>query len=160
MKRLKGLILKRDSGLTLVEVLASIVLLSIILILFLSLFLQFSNTSRKSEGIITATYIAQEEMESFYEMSRHIPVDELETHLLQLEDKEYMKNTTEADWDIYERQYNRKYSIKIRIKKKEEDNVNPNGERKGNLLRVVVEINDSSSSQPKAQMENLFEWKE
>ncbi|PID07331.1 MULTISPECIES: prepilin-type N-terminal cleavage/methylation domain-containing protein [unclassified Sporosarcina] len=54
---------KKNSGMTLVEVLASLVLLSIIIISFLVVFPIVAKQNKASEEFMDATYIAQSEME-------------------------------------------------------------------------------------------------
>lgn len=60
----------KESGLSLVEVLASIVILSLILITFTMMFLYSAKTGKTSENIIDATYVAQTEMEKIYAASK------------------------------------------------------------------------------------------
>lgn len=59
-------LLKEERGISLVEVVASIVLITIILISFFSFFVQSKKTHVASESIVDATYIAQKEMEELY----------------------------------------------------------------------------------------------
>jgi len=58
--------LHNDKGLSLVEVIASIILISIILLSFVALFLQSNKTTVTSNDIVDATYVAQQEMETIY----------------------------------------------------------------------------------------------
>lgn len=59
-------VLHNDKGLSLVEVIASIILISIILLSFVALFLQSNKTTVTSNDIVDATYVAQQEMETIY----------------------------------------------------------------------------------------------
>src|SRR5699024_8937847 len=68
-KKIKRTFFIEEKGLTLVEVLASFVILSIVLVIFLSIFIQSAKTNQTSEEIVDATYIAQTEMELIYEES-------------------------------------------------------------------------------------------
>lgn len=58
-----------QKGLTLVELLASIVILSIIVVTFTTFFIQSAKTTSMSSDITDATYIAQTEMEEIYHIS-------------------------------------------------------------------------------------------
>lgn len=58
-----------SKGLTLIEVLVSIILISIILFSFFSFFIQSAKTGKTSEEVVDATYLAQVEMEKIYEVS-------------------------------------------------------------------------------------------
>ena len=77
----KTSLINQDCGLTLIEVIASIVLISMILLSFMGMFLQSSKTITTSDDIINATYIAQKEMESIYKYrtapTREALIDEL-----------------------------------------------------------------------------------
>lgn len=55
--------LSGEEGMTLVEVLASIVLLSLIITTFLSFFIQAAKTNNRTDAINEATFIAQEQIE-------------------------------------------------------------------------------------------------
>lgn len=59
-----------ERGLTLAEVLASIVILSILLFSALNIIIQTAKTNTVSEQIIDATYVAQTEMEHIYKASQ------------------------------------------------------------------------------------------
>jgi len=59
-----------ENGLSLVEVLASFVILTLLLTTFLMMFIQSAKVNKSSEHIIDATYIAQTEMENMYALSK------------------------------------------------------------------------------------------
>lgn len=61
--------IQNEFGISLIEVIASILILTIILISFFSLLIQSNRTNRLSESIADATYIAQMEMENLYRLS-------------------------------------------------------------------------------------------
>lgn len=63
MKKIKEKLLKQESGVTLVELLASIVLLTIIVTTFLSFFVQAGRTNSRIDDMNEATFIAQEQLE-------------------------------------------------------------------------------------------------
>lgn len=58
--------IKNDKGFTLIEVFASLILITIILLSFYGLFIQSNKTSKTSSTIIDSTYLAQTEMESVF----------------------------------------------------------------------------------------------
>ena len=55
--------LKSEEGMTLVEVLASILLLSLIITTFLSFFIQAAKVNNQTDAVNEATFIAQEQIE-------------------------------------------------------------------------------------------------
>jgi len=85
-------VLHNDKGLSLVEVIASIILISIILLSFVALFLQSNKTTVTSNDIVDATYVAQQEMETIY-TNRTEPTIEAIMEKMQ----EYIK-ITENTW--------------------------------------------------------------
>src|SRR5690625_1966149 len=65
-----------QKGLTLIEVLVSLVIISIILLVVLFVLLQIIQTNKTSQTIVNATYVAQTEMEELYERSQNQSFDE------------------------------------------------------------------------------------
>lgn len=131
-----------EKGLTLAEVLASIVILSIILISGLSIIIQSAKTNKTSENIIDATYIAQKEMENIYEENHN---DSSIFKSL----AGYEKQTAIEDWDIYhvERE---DYFVEVRVKESEQS---------PGMVRIVIQVyEDETKTISRAQMENLFKW--
>ena len=61
-KQMKGM-LSEEEGMTLVEVLASILLLSLIITTFLSFFIQAAKINNQTDTVNEATFIAQEQIE-------------------------------------------------------------------------------------------------
>lgn len=68
--------LSKEDGLTLVEIIASIAILSIILFVILFVLLQSIQANKTSEEIVDATYIAQTTMEHIYDTSQTKPYDQ------------------------------------------------------------------------------------
>lgn len=64
--------IKNEKGLTLVEVLVSITILSIIVVTFLTFFIQSSKTNNVSQKISESIYVAQTEMEEIYNLSNTV----------------------------------------------------------------------------------------
>ncbi|GLC87267.1 prepilin-type N-terminal cleavage/methylation domain-containing protein [Lysinibacillus piscis] len=61
--------IKNDDGLSLLEVVVALLLIGIILISFFALLLQSNKTTHKSNVIMDATYVAQQEMEKIYNLA-------------------------------------------------------------------------------------------
>ncbi|SHN08345.1 type IV pilus modification PilV family protein [Gracilibacillus kekensis] len=61
--------IKNEKGLTLVELLASIVILSIIVAAFLTFFINSARTTNVAEEVVDATYVTQQQMESIYHLA-------------------------------------------------------------------------------------------
>lgn len=85
-------LINSQSGFSLLEVIASILLVSVLLISILGLILQSAKTTKSSEEIINGTYIAQTEMESLYQYAledRADSVNKLPKNLSTLRVPEY-----------------------------------------------------------------------
>lgn len=150
MKKIKRKFLKNELGLTLAEVLVSIVLISIVMLLFLMIFMNFMNISNKSEGVISATYVAQKEMERMYEFSKMVPITKIEDS----NDFDYTKIETDGEWTVYKKEEEH-YDIRLKIKKlatEENENIG--------LVHVFIEIHDLSTDKLETEMENFLDWKE
>ena len=103
-------LLKEERGISLVEVIASIVLLSIILLSFFTLILQSNKATHKSNGIMNSTYMAQIEMENLYNYSSNAcsyedlalgytlnPTEQISYTMLPGVDKTYVSELREGD---------------------------------------------------------------
>lgn len=134
-----------EKGLTLVEVLASIVILSIVVTTFLLVFSQTAKTTKQSEEKVDATYVAQTEMENMYEMSQDYTLDETYKEL-----NGYTK-TSDGDWNRFEiDKEDGNFHITISF-----------NELDTGMTRVVIEVESTIENDPtKAHMENLYKWKE
>lgn len=143
MKLLKKYVHK-ENGISLVEVIASIVLISIILLSFYKLFIQSATTTKTTEHIIDATYVAQTEMEKFYGISksRYFP-KQFDIELF----NGYQYKSVEDGFYIYENQTDdSNYSLKLKLKPLE-----------NNLTRIVLKVYDKKGIL-KSQMETTLDW--
>lgn len=145
MNKLKRKLFQAE-GLTLVEVLASIVILSIVITIFLAVFAQTAKTNKVSEEIVDATYLAQQIMEEIYELSLTV---KKENRKEELEKEGYLPDQ-ENDDETYIK-YEDGHSIQITFKKRNDLE---------DVEDVIVEILDRSDEdeKPKAIMQNMFEW--
>lgn len=132
-----------EKGITLIEILASIVLLSIIILSLLSFFLQSSQSNRFSENIIEATYVAESNME---EMNNVISSNTI-TNLIYLTVPSDFKREC-PDGSCYSRIVNtNRHYVFVKL------------ELKGNLVKVKVEVKNMNQTKLEAQMEKLVSWK-
>ena len=84
-----------ESGLSLVEVLATIVIVTIILISFFRLFTQTAATTRVSYDLIDTTYFAQQEMEYIYRLTTDpLKANRLESIVQQLNTIGFVQSTS------------------------------------------------------------------
>ncbi|MEH7276289.1 prepilin-type N-terminal cleavage/methylation domain-containing protein [Neobacillus vireti] len=139
-----------EKGFTLVEILTSIVILSIIIVSLLTLFVQSSRINNYSKGMMEATYIAESSMEEINNAVATAVTTEVTTPAFLSKfilPSNYAKKCPEGT--CYEK------------------NINANGHYvfvdfipKGNLITVKVRVfNDSSNSKRlEAHMEMLVSW--
>jgi len=140
-----------NKGLTLVEVLASIILISIILFTFFSFFIQSAKTGESSEEVVDATYLAQGEMEKLYEISRNGDfkdgINEI-VNSLEPDDKQLTLDNPYIFKKIISGSY-------IRIKLTQHTD--------SQLSNLVIEVFEQDFEQetdprPRAKMETILEW--
>ncbi len=131
MKKIKEKLLKQESGVTLVELLASIVLLTIIVTTFLSFFVQAGRTNNRIDDMNEATFLAQEQLELITAYSEELTVAETQAKVAETQAK-LVNNTG--------------YSIQTTFVPKD------------GLQAVVVIV--SKEEKPLAQMETRLPFKE
>ncbi|WP_342538005.1 hypothetical protein MKY15_16105 [Sporosarcina sp. FSL K6-1540] len=134
-----------ENGLSLVEVLASFVILTLLLTTFLMMFIQSAKVNKASEHIIDATYIAQTEMENMYALSTTTKNGAKEATIKGLG---YTNGLVENGWIVFGKEYNSGILIKIKLQNK-----------KGNMDRVLVEVRGIPDDNLQAQMENVVVWR-
>lgn len=136
---------------TLVEVLASILLLSIIIVTFLTFFIQSRKTVEVSDEISDATYMAQTEIENIYHISETVPfldgVDQLKTESDTYDGSSGQHKFTKTI-------ESNKVKISIAAAKDEADQVISD-----KLKNVLVLVYDPSGKL-KGQMETKILWEE
>ena len=141
MKHSINKLLSSQKGISLIEVVASIVIISIILISFFGLFVQSSKTEKSSEQIIDATYVAQVEMEKIYELSKDISQTNLEEQLTSvgyLVSEEPNTTYTKVQGNFY---------ITLRIR----------DYSSATLKNIIIEVYEGNIL--KSKMENIYSWK-
>jgi hypothetical protein len=137
-----------ENGLSLVEVLASIVILTLLLTTFLMLFLQSARTNKVSVDIIDSTYTAQIVMEKMYDLSLKTNYSGREVAIIdQLNYTD--KGIDDKGWTVFENDENPVELIKVRLKK-----------GNGNMDRIIVEVFDKPEIVPRAKMQNVLVWGE
>lgn len=159
MKHFKSNKRLNETGLSLLEVVASIVLLTIILLSVASMLIQSSKTTSTSEDIIDATYIAQREMEDLYNYAKknEFNLDKQTTY--QSKSWNYSKNPT--DNNNFE---NNEIEPYITISFNKVPLYSKSNNIDSNLTRVIIKVYDKKSDKksgkaPKAQVENTLEWR-
>lgn len=140
---LKNLLKQNKEGFTLVEVVAAVLLIGIISITFIGIFIQTSKTRVTSEEIINSTYIAQQEMESFYAYSKANKFN-IETIARAFPKYKVVGNELVQITDTLH------YKIIVRF-----DQLKPN------LYSIIIEVSELQSNNQyvlKSKMENIYIW--
>lgn len=142
--------LKEEQGISLLEVIASIVLITIILLSFSTIFLQSKKTNVLSESFVDSTYTAQEDMETVYGMVTSMNIkdfQELESFNSQGTKFIYI---SEATCTVICKKFvsttSPEYWIKLQL-----------NSQYSNLVNVLVNVPKHSSSTP-VIMESVFRW--
>lgn len=148
-----------SKGLTLLEVVASILIIGIILLSFSSLLLQGAKTGKSSEEIVDYTYLAQTAMETIYSVSKnqHYSTDlktEVEQDLVRLGYRKVVSESTATKLvfdtgDILSNEY---------VKIEASIQLDATGKTAyGNLVNVLLVVQDYEKT--KAQLEYVISWK-
>ena len=154
---------KNQSGFTLIEVIASLVIITIILISFFSFFLSTAKTTKTSNDIFDATYYAQKEMEELYNLTQTTTIFKNENKEDQI-NQAILKNNFIPDVNRLG-YFNKEGDVAI-----DNNNVFNYKLKVGNLdknltnFTIYVCAKDIASEKcesktAKAQMESIFEWR-
>lgn len=131
-----------EKGLTLIEVVASIVILTLIITSFTMMFIQSAKTNKTSENIIDSTYYAQVEMENIHAISKEYTFNERENAMAGL-------SYVTIDSTVFTKNKNDKY-FETHLTKESDS-----------LARVLVQVyNNNTQKKLEAQMETLLSWEE
>ena len=131
-----------ERGITLVEIIASIAILSLIILTFVPLFTQSMRSSKAASDILDSTYMAQTVMENVYQLSTKYPFDEAIHHV-----DEMTFLNSQDDWYRYVQYKNGAY-IELLIHKPQDE-----------LSNVLVKVyTDDTKSKLDAQMETIYRW--
>ncbi len=148
MKTLKSLI-KSNTGSIFVEILISLILISMVLLTFMSMFVTSAKVNRKSRDVLDATYSAQDLMEELYDLSLSkslkTTLDELQNSILTDSFHEEI-----ADEQVILGKYDDK-DIAITIKDTEDEKLS--------LVKVEV-YSDDTYTQSQAVMQSNLLWKD
>ncbi len=156
MERLMYLknILKNENGFSLLEMVASLILITIILLSFFGLFVQSNKTSKTSSTIVDSTYLAQNEMENVYREIKGSTEEQLATKLNYIstgsQQTSLCNNPSENDYStvwFFEKQQNNvlyKLTIKRRCQFELLDN-------------IIIEVYEDEVL--KSKMENIYSRK-
>lgn len=150
-----------EHGVTLVELLASIVLITLILTTFITVFIQSAKTYKTSEHIIDATYIAQTEMEKIYAVS---VVTEYggRKEAMTSEPLGYHYKGSKEDWLVYEKKDDH-YMIQVKLQELRMEIPDPNDPRgtqkmETDMNRMIVEVLEGSGGKVNAKMQGILHW--
>lgn len=148
---------KNENGFTLIEVVASLVIIIIILLSFSSLLFSGAKSTKNADDMFNATYYAQKKMEEIYNSSK-VELDP--SKISGLVKSLPANDDILADYQYLDSSDNYFYTIRV---KKYTNTSNPSGlgidVTKLNLRHVVIELRKSENGPIKAKMENIIEWR-
>ncbi|MEG0258627.1 MAG: prepilin-type N-terminal cleavage/methylation domain-containing protein [Lysinibacillus sp.] len=153
---------QNEKGFTLIEVIASILLITIILISLFSLLVQSNKTTNSSKNIVDATYVAQVEMEKIFSERKVSTLSDvvanrsspwLDYSVPTAADKTAASQSCSPSVDFFSSSHtfektDADFSYKLTIKPHCKDK---------NLANVIVEVYEESTL--KSVMENIYTWK-
>lgn len=136
-----------EKGFSLVEVIASIVILTIILVSVFSMLTQSAKTSKSSENIVDATYVAQSEMENLYALAKKTAFSSHATTII----NEGYTNVDASGNPLGYYEKTDSYYIKLTVR--------DISDKYTSLTRIVIQVYDKKGGILKSQMENTLQWK-
>lgn len=137
--------IQNNRGLTLVEILASLILITLILLSFLMMFTQAAKTNKTSENIIDGTYLAQVEMERIIATSK---IKLTGTREQAIKDLGYSVLSDQNSWFEFTKNVPDSTAvIKVKLEKKS-----------GDVTRIIIEVFSKSGGPSRAKMENALLW--
>lgn len=138
------------SGYTLLEVIASTIILSVILLSFYALIISTMKTTKTSETIIDYTYLAQIEMENLYEKSTTPSNSKIENVKTNIQSLGFTYSHDENGYSIFKKNVlNQNSYILLKIK---------NHDEYDNLYNVIIKIYDQNKNILKSQIETILSW--
>lgn len=157
MKKYLSTNFKSEAGVTLVELLVSIVILSILMSIFLGMFIQSSKVNVKSEEVIDATYVAQTEMENLYALSKETELNGREIAIIDVLGFPDVSNS-EPDFQIFKKETDA-YEIKLKVEKN--PFTDPTEADYHTMTRAVLKVTGNKvivGDSTTAEMELLLQW--
>lgn len=150
-----------EKGLTLIEVMVSIVILSIIVVSLLTFFVQSSRSNSFSENMIDSTYIAQTSIEEINNLNKTFvpPTTTTTNNLAEFKSFLVSKGYTSDASCLYclGKVQNNRY---VQFQLSSPSLPTTSSSSAEDLGKVVVEVYfDSTKTKKEAQMEMLFSWK-
>ncbi len=151
-----------ENGFSLIEVIASIIILTIILLSIFPLLIQSAKTTADTENIFDATYIAQKEMEKLYLHSKNPISNRIDsiTDCSNYPDICYSEKDSSGnfligdDGEAYfiKQEVSTNYCTKLKI---------TDVPSYPKLTRILIQVYDGAcqTGTLKAQMENTLEWR-
>lgn len=147
MKRKNRELFNSQGGFSLIEVIASLVIITIILVSFFGLLIQSNKTGKSSEQLIDATYLAQKEMEKMYNYFKSTKIETWASDFPYVNEKDEEKssgNTTQ-------------YKVTpVNAKHKEIIIVKAEDMSPDKTVRITIEVYDSRGKILKAKVQNIF----
>ncbi|TFD99558.1 prepilin-type N-terminal cleavage/methylation domain-containing protein [Jeotgalibacillus sp. R-1-5s-1] len=152
---------KNQQGISLVEVMASIVIITMLLTVFLTMFLTSARSNEASEEIVDYTFIAQRQMEELYEAGQQYSsadIGTVMTNILGFTNQSaiagesiWVTNGTASDGSAYT------IELTLRSYTPESSEFSRLGQT---LRRTIVEVYPQPGTQPVSKMESLIEWRD
>ncbi|NMD70523.1 prepilin-type N-terminal cleavage/methylation domain-containing protein [Bacillus sp. DNRA2] len=133
-----------DKGMTLVEILAALVIISIVIVSLLSMFVQSARSTETAKNRVDSTYISETEMEAVYNISTTTTLANSSTKITT--NLGYSKITTGCpSGACYAKKSNNRYVFL---------NIKASG------AAVIKIYRDETKQKQEAQMEMLITWKQ
>lgn len=144
-------IIRNNKGLSLIEILISIIILSIMVGPFLAMFVHSTKTNLNTREMVDATYIAQGCMEDVYYLSTKSSHSSFDDTRNELVTQGYSETITGSEY-VYTKKVDNLY-VKIRI------DTSAYLTLSADTFKVIIEVYfDAAYHELEAKMENVVVW--
>ena len=141
-----------ECGVSLVEVLASTVLIAILLLSFFTILISSAKTTKMSETIIDYTYLAQKEMENAYEKSATSTSSNWEDVKKNVTSLGYTYLEEKTGYTIFKKTMaEENVYVLLKIKMHERTKYE-------HLTKVIIEVYEAEKNILKSKMETILSW--
>lgn len=144
----------KEQGFTLIEIIASLVIITLLLTSFLSLLISSAQSTQRSKEVIDYTLIAQTELEALYSFAQNDSLSNQQNVLTNQMD--FTLVNTSAESSLYEKQTS---DVMIQLTASSYESTGTFQTLEDSLSNVVVEIQTLDTSTTLAKMESIIEWR-
>ena len=148
---------RNNRGFTLIEVVAGVVIITIILLSFITILNQTKKTTVAAENTVSATYISQQTLEEIYALSNTSTFAQIPSYLTNIKENLQTITSTTNELKVKYPHEQPNYSITLTIKKIVHPSTNISTSQSVDLYSIIVEVFEKSIL--KNTVESIYQFK-